>query len=336
MIIEATTPNRVDLAGGTLDIFPIYLFEEGSVTVNMAVTLTSEVRIETRDDARIVIRALDVGTVVEADNLDALSDELRLDLICRAVRFYRPRMGVNIETHNNVRKGSGLGASSSLLIALSGALVALNGETREKEDLIHTASLLEAQTLSTLTGKQDYYAAMYGGINAIWFGVVENGVEALLVDSGVKQELHERLILSFAGEPRFSGVTNWHMVRNYIDGNKATIRNMHEIKASAIAMAECLRAGNLDELGENLAREWNCRRMLAKGVTNRQVDTMMANAARHGAIASKLCGAGGGGSMITFVEPGAREAVGQSLRSDGAEILDYAIASHGLDVRVVE
>jgi D-glycero-alpha-D-manno-heptose-7-phosphate kinase len=335
VIIEATTPNRVDLAGGTLDIYPIYLFEEGSVTVNMAVTLTSEVRIETRDDERIVIRAVDVDTVVEANSLDALRHELRLDLICRAVRFYKPRMGVNIETRNNVKKGSGLGASSSLLIALSGALTALNGETRSKEELIHVASLLEAQTLSTLTGKQDYYAAMYGGINAIWFGLVENRVEPLLVDPTVQRELEERLILSFAGEPRFSGVTNWHMVRNYIDGNKPTIRNMAEIKASAIAMAECLRAGDLDALGENLAHEWNCRRMLAKGVTNRQIDAIMANAARHGAIASKLCGAGGGGSMITFVEPGARDAVEASLRSDGAEILDYAVAPTGLDVRVV-
>ncbi|MBN1917483.1 MAG: hypothetical protein JW889_06200 [Verrucomicrobia bacterium] len=334
MIIEAMAPNRVDLAGGTLDIFPLYLFEVGSVTVNVAVTLTSQVRVETRDDERIVIRALDVGTVVEADNLAALDAERRLDLVCRAVRFYRPPVGVNIETRNNVREGSGLGASSSLLIALSGALTALNGEVRSKEELIHIASLLEAQTLSTLTGKQDYYAAMYGGANAIWFGLVENRVEPLLEDPSAQRAIEERLILSFAGEPRFSGATNWHMVRNYMDGNTATVRNMAEIKASAIAMTECLRAGDLDALGEHLAREWACRRMLAEGVTNAHIDRMMANAAKHGAIASKLCGAGGGGSMITFVECGTREVVEASLRDDGAEILPYAISPTGLDVRV--
>lgn len=336
MIIEARTPNRVDLAGGTLDIFPVYLFEEGSVTVNMAVTLMSEVRVETRDDARIVIRSLDVGAEVEAAGIDELPIDRRLDLICRAVRFYRPAMGVTVETRNTVRKGSGLGASSSLLIALSGALNRLDGERRDAEAMIHAASLLEAQTLETLTGKQDYYAAMYGGINAIWFGLETNRVEPLLVDEAMQRALHERLILSFAGEPRFSGLTNWRMVRNYMDHHRPTVRNMAEVKASAVAMADCLRRGDLDALGENLAHEWSCRRMLAKGVTNRQIDAMMKNAAARGAIASKLCGAGGGGSMITFVEPGARAAVEDALRDDGAEILDYAISSTGLDIQVTE
>jgi D-glycero-alpha-D-manno-heptose-7-phosphate kinase len=335
VIIEARAPSRVDLAGGTLDIFPIYLFEEGSVTVNVAVTLMSEVRLETRDDARVVIRSLDLDAVVEADSVEALPLARRLNLLCRAVRFYAPRVGVTIETRNTVRKGSGLGASSSLLIALSGALAHLDGGGRDREDIIHIASLLEAQTISTLTGKQDYYPAMYGGINAIWFGLDENRVEPLLVDEAVKRELHERLILSFGGAPRFSGLTNWRMVRNYMDGDERTRRNMAEIKASAVAMADCLRAGDLDELGRNLAREWACRRMLAKGVTNKRIDSMMKNAEAHGAIASKLCGAGGGGCMITFVEPGAREAVEDSLRRDGAEILDYEIATKGLDVKVV-
>jgi len=332
VIIEATTPNRVDLAGGTLDIFPLYLFEEGSVTVNMAVSLTSQVRIETRDDARVVIRSLDLGEQVEAAHAGALPLGGSLDLLCRAVRYYRPAMGLTIETRNTVRKGSGLGASSALLIALSGALDMLAGGERDNEEMIHISSLLEAQTIETLTGKQDYYPPMYGGINAIWFGLDENRVEPLLLDEAVQRELAERLVLSFAGKPRSSALTNWHMVRNYMDREPDTVRNMGEIKASAIAMADCLRTGDLDAFGRNLAREWACRRMLAEGVTNETIDTMIANAATHGAIAGKLCGAGGGGCMITFVEAGARADVEASLRRDGAEVLDYTIAHEGLRV----
>jgi D-glycero-alpha-D-manno-heptose-7-phosphate kinase len=335
VIVEAKTPNRVDLAGGTLDIFPISVFEEGSVTVNMAVTLMSSVRLETRADARVIIRALDLDEEVEAEDVDALPLGGPLDLLCRAVRFYRPTSGLTIETRNSVRKGSGLGASSALLIALTGALLHLDGRVREPETMVYISSLLEAQTLQMLTGTQDYYAAVYGGINAIWFGVGRNRVEPLQLDAAVQRELHDRLVLSFAGEPRVSGLTNWIMVRRYLDGHAQTVRNMREIKASAVAMADCLRAGDLDAFGRNLGREWACRRTLAEGVTTEAIDAMIEHAAKRGAVASKLCGAGGGGCMITFVEAGARAAVEASLRGDGAEILDYEIASTGLEVETV-
>jgi D-glycero-alpha-D-manno-heptose-7-phosphate kinase len=332
-MIEATTPNRIDLAGGTLDIFPLYIFEDFGLTINMAVDLTSQVWLEEIEEQKIVICSRDLDVSTEAATASELPLDGPLGFLARIVRFYNPPSGWEISTKNNVRKGSGLGASSALLIALSGVLNHITGEKYSPMEIIDIGANLEAQSIGTMTGKQDYFPALFGGLSAIWFDVTGARREELVTDESLLEELNQRLVLTFAGEPRFSALTNWAMVRNYLDGNETTVGKMHAIKEIALEMYEALKKGDLDGFGQALRKEWENRRDLAEGVTNPTIDQMIEHAAKSGAIASKLCGAGGGGCMISFVQPGKRESVIESLQGDGAELMDYHISKRGLTIK---
>src|SRR5579872_6385190 len=151
MKILALTPTRIDLAGGTLDIPPLYLFAEGGITLNLGITLHSEVTVESMESG-IELISRDTGAKLTADTYESLPMTGELDLIARIVRFYRPGTGVRVETHSQAPKGSGLGASSSLLIALSGALNRLLSDQYSRDDLIRIGANLEAQCIGIPTG----------------------------------------------------------------------------------------------------------------------------------------------------------------------------------------
>lgn len=247
MEIRAIAPNRIDLAGGTLDLYPLYLFEDGGYTINAAISVWSKVLLRTREDGAVHIYSLDTGAEEHAASVDELALALGgpLDLIARVIRYYRPATGLDVYTQNDAPKGSGLGASSALLIALSHALQVLkSGSDRlSDEDIIRVGAELEAQTIRVPTGKQDYYAATYGGVNSIWFSVGENRVERLLVQESDLAALESRLILSYTGEPHYSAITNWGMLKGYVEGQDRTVSGLHRIKETAERMRECLLAG---------------------------------------------------------------------------------------------
>ncbi|MEW5944793.1 MAG: hypothetical protein AB1742_01210 [bacterium] len=332
MKIQSRTPVRIDLAGGTLDIFPLYVLEGGAVTVNAAVNLLSEVEIHARGDGRIEIIAEDLGESALFDDLASLLPGGPLDLIARVIAFYKPETGITVRTRSGVPKGSGLGASSALLIALSHALNELIGAPCSKEDIIHTGANLEAQSIRIPTGKQDYYSATRGGVNAIWFQVNGDQIEPLDPDGGVKAFLEENLVLSFTGQSHFSAVSNWNMIKAYVDGVHDTVRRFGRIREIAMLMRSILLEKRFDRFPEALAMEWENRKNLAEGVSTHVIEELMAAAKAAGAEASKICGAGGGGCMISCVHPSRRRDVERALSERGAKIIPFLVDTTGLVV----
>ncbi len=332
MIIEATAPSRIDLAGGTLDIFPLYLFEEGGLTVNLAISVHSHVRLHTREDQRLCITSHCTGTSVEAANVEELPLYGDLDLLVRVVKFYRPQCGLDVYTRNDAPQGSGLGASSSLLIALSGALRSLNGSDTSDMDFARYGADLEAQTIRILTGKQDYYSAIFGGLNALWFDVGGDRVESLSHNDELLDELEQRLLLFFTGEARFSAVTNWDMLKMYIDQDATALQSMKAIKRTALAMREAFINADLDAFADLLNEEWENRKRLGEGVTTDRIEELMAAAKANGALASRVCGAGGGGCISVFCKSGVQQSVISALEKIGAEHMPYTIDREGLRV----
>ena len=332
MIIEASAPARIDLAGGTLDIYPLYLFEEGGLTVNAAVTVGSTVRVETRTDSRVVLIGADNGSRQEAADLASLELGGPLDLVARVVRFYAPPCGVTVTTRTAAPQGSGLGSSSSLLISLSGALRHLTRRVVDDMAMVQYGAALEAQNIRVPTGKQDYYAALFGGLNAIWFEVEGDRVERLCVADECLSEFEQRLVLSFTGESRFSGASNWNMLRRYVDGESDTQEALRRIKQTSLAMRQALLAGDFPQLAAVLDEEWQNRKSLAEGVTTPQIERLMAATKEAGAQASKICGAGGGGCMITLCPPVVRPQVVAALEANDATCLPYRVDRHGLMV----
>lgn len=334
MRITSTAPMRVDLAGGTLDIYPLYLFEGGAYTVNAAVGIRSRVTLEAGTDRRIAIYSKDLDMQVSADGIDSLIPEGPLDLVIRLVKYYRPDGGLNITTDNNIPKGSGLGASSTLLIALSHALIRISGQKPNKERIISIGANIEAQSIRVPTGKQDYYPASYGGISAIHFGVEGVKRRALDPPGDFINKMEDRTVLCFVGEPRFSGVTNWDMMKGYIDGNDRVIRSLKRIKEISGKMKESIEAGDWAALVRLLRQEWDNRVNLAPGVTNSDINRIMGALRKEGALACKLCGAGGGGCMIAFTEEGAKANIERYLKDHGILVLPFKIERHG--VRIIQ
>lgn len=335
MTLVSSAPTRIDMAGGTLDIFPLYIFLGGGITVNAAIDLRSNVKVRTFEGTEISIRSIDMEKQISAPSLDELTPGGALDLIIRAIRFFSPKMGLEVVTESRAPKGSGLGASSSLLVALTGILARITGVDAPIPTLIDWCANIEAQSLGIPTGKQDYYAAFFGGLSSIFFEIRGTRLEQLSLSPRFLTELKERTILSFTGVSHFSGTNNWNMMKRFIDKEDNTVENLERIGRTAARMRMALLREDFEEVAAALNEEWENRRLLAEGVSTRKIDSLMEVAQRYGALASKICGAGGGGCMVTLTRPGRKEQVACELERCGARVLDFSLDAKGLETKEV-
>jgi len=331
MRVEARAPARVDLAGGTVDIWPLYLFHSGAQTVNLAIRCYASCVIETRADRRVVFISQDQEI---RETYESLSDLARktsaLPLVRELVLFFAPRRGVTIKTTSQVPAGAGLGGSSALNIALCGALARVTGKRYTRTQLLEIAKNVEAVVIRVPTGWQDYFPALYGAANAVH-----------LERDGVKRErlplsfsdLEKRFVLCYTGQPRNSAINNWEVMKAHIDGDPKVRRNFDQIVTIASQMREALLANDWNDVAELLALEWENRKRNFKGISTAKIDRMIEQTSKHGTLAAKVCGAGGGGCVVFLVAPGTRAAVEQMLARLGGEIIPFAVSRVGLEVR---
>lgn len=334
MIIESSAPTRVDLAGGTIDIPPLFLFHEGASTVNFAIDLLAKCRIETRDDDKIVLESIDRGVKFETslDKMGELHHEPRLELLAKLVYFFKPETGFEMITDSQAPAGAGLAGSSTLNIACIGALNALVGERYSPDRFIPIAANIECQVIKVPTGYQDYHSAQYGGVSAIHFGADGMHREALEIDV---QTLRDRVVVCYTGEPRNSGTNNWEITKRHIDGSKELFDIFEGIRDTAVGIREAMLASDWDAVGELLTKAHPQRKRLSPNITTPHMDQLIDNALANGAIAPKVCGAGGGGCIAFFCEEGRRSDVTNALDADpGVEILDWHLSTDGLTVDV--
>ncbi|MHB1319867.1 MAG: GHMP family kinase ATP-binding protein [Anaerolineae bacterium] len=334
MQISATVPMRVDLAGGTLDVYPLYLFEGGGLTLNAAVSINASVRLNTRTDRRITIASADLHQRQEVSSLEALEPGGPLALVHYALKYYQPECGLDISIASEAPAGSGLGASSALLMALSASLCELTGRPADFQRIIDVGANIEAQVVGIPTGKQDYFPPLYGGLCSIWFGIDGWQLDRMPEAHDLVNTLNERLIVSYTGIPHSSAVTNWAMLKGYIEKQGDTVERIHEIKAIAEEMRGALARVDIERFYALVDREWQLRRGLAEGVSTPRIDSIIAAARQAGAAASKICGAGGGGCMITLAEPTVAPQVRQALARAGAQVLPATLVSTGLQIQV--
>lgn len=332
MIIESSAPTRVDLAGGTIDIWPLYLFHPGAATVNFATSLRARVRIETNDDGRIVLESRDRQVVFET-TLAAIEDlvrEERLELIAKLVHFFKPTTGFHLTAFSEAPAGAGLAGSSALAIACIGALNRLVGNRYEQRKFITIAANIETTVIKVPAGFQDYFSALYGSTSCIYFRPEGIEREALQVDEA---RLEERTAICYTGEPRLSGTNNWEIFKRHIDGDPELFQLFEGIRDSALSVRDALLANDWDGMVETMRRAYPNRKSLAPGVTTPQMDALVEKALANGAEAAKVCGAGGGGCIAFLCAEGRRQDVERALASEeGAEVLDWKIAREGLVV----
>ncbi len=332
--ILSKSPCRVDMAGGTLDIWPLNLYHGAAVTVNFAVDRYTSCALQTRTDSRIVLRSRDLKSEERFASLDELSAAKRykLPLAAWVIKYFAPSTGFDLDTDSEAPAGAGISGSSSLIISIASALNRLTGAGYPIEKIREISQNIESQIIRVPTGYQDYYPAMYGGVSAIEGDPAGIRRKPIAVDL---DDFNQRIVLAYTGEPRNSGINNWEVMKAHIDGDRAVHRNFDRIAAIARAMRAALEAGDWDGVARLLRQEWAHRRENAPGITTPLIDCLVRATRRAGARGAKVCGAGGGGCVFFLVERGARERVATLIEREGATVLPVKVAPRGVRVRVL-
>jgi D-glycero-alpha-D-manno-heptose-7-phosphate kinase len=332
VLIESSAPTRVDLAGGTIDIWPLYLFHPGAATVNFATSRRAHCQIKTRDDGRIVLESRDRKVAFETE-LAAIEDlvrEERLELISKLVHFFKPVTGFHLVANSEAPAGAGMGGSSALAIACIGALNRLVGNRYDERKFITIAANIETTVIRVPAGFQDYYSAQYGATSCVHFRADGIEREGLSID---EKKLEDRIVICYTGEPRLSGTNNWEIFKRHIDGDPELFELFDGIRDSAMRMRSALLADNWNEVSETMRAAYPNRKRLAPGVTTPQMERLVEKALANGAEAAKVCGAGGGGCIAFLCSEGRRTEVESALNgTEGAEVLDWKFSREGLVV----
>jgi D-glycero-alpha-D-manno-heptose-7-phosphate kinase len=299
--VTVAAPCRADLAGGTLDIWPLGLLHPGSVTVNAAIPVFVRLELELGPLEGELQHRIGDGPVTVLGPGDA-----GRDLSAAVVFAVRPEGGIAVRVLSQAGIGSGLGGSSAYAVALARGILALDGRAMADEELVRLARDLEARTLGTATGVQDHWPAIKGGALAVHHvpggaRVEELAVEAAWIDA--------RLTVFDTGISHHSGMVNWQVIRRRLDGDSRATESLEVIADAARSCRAALLERDEERVGEAIAAEWAARRRLAPQVCPPELHAIEEAVVAAGVRACKACGAGGGGSMLLWHAPEARERV---------------------------
>jgi len=334
--IVASAPTRIDFAGGTLDIPPLYLFHEPALTINVAITLCATVTV--RKGAGRGIRLIARDRERQAfwrsfDRIDWRKDRY-VELTARLLRSLGPFAGVEVVTESQAPAGAGIGGSSALAVAATAALARLAKHRMTRAGLIEYARAVETQTIRVPTGYQDYYAAVFGGASVIEYG--RSGiVRRPLAVGNFLDEVEQHLFLIYTGRPRFSGANNWQLFKKHVDGDPKVFRFFERLKANALAMREAFLRRDLRAVAEVLNEDWAVRRAMLPRMSTPLIDTLVRQCRRGGALGARVCGAGGGGCIAFLADPGLHRRLAARLAAYGVQVLPCRVHRRGLTVRVM-
>jgi D-glycero-alpha-D-manno-heptose-7-phosphate kinase len=306
---------RVDLAGGTLDIWPLGLLHPGASTVNVAIDVAVEARVEPGLHGYEVIQGQQRCVGSSAAELQAQPDAALAGLVAAALDL--PPFTATLSSGSP--RGGGLGASSAMTVALLSAAEHAFGFTPSSvERRAALARDLEARLMSLPTGTQDHYPALLGGALQIFQRPGGAVVERLAIDADA---LAASLLVAYTGQSHFSAGQNWAVVRRRLDGDPRIVELLDGIAATANHAALALMAGDLAALGAAMTAEWRLRSQLAEGISTPTVEHLLATALAGGAWGGKACGAGGGGCVAVLCPPALRQEVTAAMAAAGGQIL---------------
>ncbi|HEX5720508.1 MAG TPA: hypothetical protein VF179_30415 [Thermoanaerobaculia bacterium] len=306
---------RVDLAGGTLDIWPLGLLHPGACTVNVAIDLAATVVLRRSGGDYLVRQGESVVRARSAEELSAHPEGALVGVVAAALGL----PPIEVELASDSPRGGGLGGSSALAIALIAAAEEELGlprtQAREKARL---ARDLEARLMSLPTGMQDHYPALLGGALEIRQSPGGEQVRRLGVDL---ERLGDSLVVVYSGASHFSAGNNWQVVRRRLDGEAEVTELFRGIAGAAAELAPALEAGDFPRAGELMSREWSFRRRLAEGISTPLLEDLIERALALGAWGGKACGAGGGGCLAFLCPPERKGAVSEGLEELGGKVL---------------
>lgn len=331
MLIRAKAPLRLGFAGGGTDVPPFPEFEGGcvlSATINMFAFGT----LRPRPDEQVHLRSADLGLALHCASGSSLAYDGQLDLAKAAIRRLggEGKSGFDLYLHTDAPPGSGLGSSSSLMVAVMGLMREWQRLSLDEAAVADLAWRLERQELGIPGGMQDQYAAAFGGWNFIEFRGREVLVNPLRLAPGVRNELEHNLVLCFTGSTRVADGIVADQTERYQRGEIASLDGLRRQKQLALEMKNLLLARRLQEFGELLHEAWTYKKRMSPHISNPRLDAIYAAARAAGALGGKLNGAGGGGYMMFYCDFERRLEVEAVLREHGCAVRDFAFEDHGL------
>lgn len=320
--ISIKSPTRVDLAGGTLDLWPLYNFIGGAPTVNVAIDIWTQADIQERADQAVEIHSVDLNYKKTFKSCEELIQgiEPEMTLFHPLFRHFRPRGGFSLTTQSQSPVGGGLGGSSSLVISVIKALCQWEGKKLgPSHDVVHLAHNIEAEVLNTPTGTQDYYPAFSGGLNILTYGFTGIHQEVLSVKGS---PLDEHFLLINTGRSHHSGLNNFEVMKLAVQKDKKTMDALRSLKDVAIDMEKACREKQWSRLPELFQKEYKYRIQLSDAFSSPEIEKLHSLALKAGADAVKICGAGGGGCVLVWVSPNHRQKVISECQKAGFQTLN--------------
>jgi D-glycero-alpha-D-manno-heptose-7-phosphate kinase len=335
MVIRSKAPLRIGLAGGGTDVSP-YADEFGGAILNATLNMYAYATIVPRNDGKIVFNSIDKNLVEEYDSKEELPLDGGLILLSgiynRIVKDFSHRaLSFELTTRVDAPPGSGLGTSSTLVVAIVGAFAEWLKLPLGEYDIAHLAYSIEREDLKMAGGRQDQYAATFGGVNFMEFYKEDKTiVNPLRIRSKFLNELAYNLVIYYTETSRLSSTIIESQSKNVTAGKSKSIEAMHKLKEQARKMKEALLTGNIDGIGEILDYGWQHKKAMADGITNEWIDSIYEAARQAGASGGKISGAGGGGFMIFYCPNNSRESVIHALRQFGGDAKRYEFTTQGL------
>jgi D-glycero-alpha-D-manno-heptose-7-phosphate kinase len=315
------SPTRVDLAGGTLDLWPLYNFIGGASMINIAIDIYTTAEITPLERGEIELISDDLKFQKSFRNLDeCLKDsDRKLDLLKAQLRYWRPQAGFRLQTRSESPVGGGLGGSSSLTISLLKAFSQFcQKDLGSVQQMVHVAHNIESEILNTPTGTQDYYPAASGGINILKYSA--NGIEQEVLDSETSV-LSQNFLLVYTGKAHHSGLNNFEVLTKAVQRDENTMKALWQLKEVAEETISTVRKRQWHQLPELFQQEYKARVKLAPAFSSPEIEKLAEVSLQAGASAVKICGAGGGGCVLVWTEPSSREKVQSACQEAGFQVL---------------
>lgn len=329
--VKSRAPIRLDFAGGFTDV-PPFSEREGGAVVNAAINRYTYTTLVPRADGAIKMFSADFDLFVEVKGFREIEYDGNLDMVKAAIRLLGIEQGMDLYVRCDAPPGSGTGSSASIGVALIGLLNHLQARKLSPHEIAQLARQLELQELRIAGGKQDQFAAAFGGINFIEFLDPAVSSSQLHIAREVVLELEKHLVLCYTGKSRLSGNLIENVMGNYLRGEAKTTRALHRLKAIAHEVKTALMTGDTPALGGLLAEHWACQKELDGSITNAQIDHLFEVALGAGALGGKALGAGGGGCLLFMAASNREHSVRRALEAAGTQIIDFNFDFEGLRV----
>lgn len=315
------SPTRIDLAGGTLDCWPINAAMNPVSTINVAISIYTSCQIERREDTKVSVYSKEWDQSFVYNNLaEALaSTEEHFLFFKEHIRYWMPDYGFDLTASSDSPVGGGLGGSSSLSVSIFKAFAELNGIDIETYEAVRICSGIEAKILKTPTGTQDYFPPLLGGINIIDYEFGWPKVSVLPVED---LDISQNISIFFTGKAHNSGINNWQVIKKYLDGDQTTTEALNSLQSIAERAKDVVKGSKWSELPKLFQEEFQARLKLADCFSSPEIEKLAEVAMSNGGEAIKICGAGGGGCVFIWSKPENRQKVIQSCEAQGFRHLD--------------